>query len=172
MAKSKSEFKIPQGKLTNHTSITESEFAYVLPFFEKVYDDHFKYFTFSGEPRIRLSCKREGRVFRASEDALYFILFYLKSYPTEEVLASTFDMYQPQANVWKQLLQKLLEATFSEMKVLPSRDSKRLNQLIKEMGLTEVIIDAAERQIQRPKDYEVQKEYYSGKKKAIRLKTP
>ena len=43
------------------------------------------------------------------------------------------------------------------MKVLPSRDNKKLNQLIKEMGLTEVIIDATEREIQRPKDNEVQK---------------
>ena len=58
------------------------------------------------------------------------------------------------------------------MKVLPSRDNKKLNILIKEMGLTEVIIDATEREIQRPKDYEVQKEYYSGKKNIIRSKTP
>ncbi len=79
-------------------------------------------------------------------------------------MSSMFDMYQPQTNIWKQLLQKLLEETFIAMKVLPSRDNKKLNQLIKEMGLTEVIIDATERQIQRPKDYDVQKEYYSGKK--------
>jgi len=31
--------------------------------------------------------------------------------------------------------------------------------LIKEMGLKDVIIDATERQIQRPKDNAVQKEY-------------
>jgi hypothetical protein len=40
------------------------------------------------------------------------------------------------------------------------------------MGLTEVIIDATERQIQRPKDNEVQKEYYSEKKRLIRSRTP
>ena len=79
-------------------------------------------------------------------------------------MASIFEMHQPQVNIWKQLLQKLLEEAFLEMKVLPSRDNKKLNLLIKEMGLTEVIIDATERQIQRPKDNEVQKEYYSGKK--------
>ncbi|MCZ2355087.1 MAG: transposase family protein [Bacteroidia bacterium] len=59
-----------------------------------------------------------------------------------------------------------------KMKVLPTRDSEMLNQLIQEMGLQEVVIDATERQIQRPKDYEVQKEYYSGKKKLIRSRTP
>ena len=36
MAKKKSNFKIGKGKLSNYTSITESEFDYVLPFFEKV----------------------------------------------------------------------------------------------------------------------------------------
>ncbi len=81
-------------------------------------------------------------------------------------------MHQPQVNIWKQLLQKILEESFLAMKVLPARDSKNLNRLLKEMGLTEVIIDATERQIQRPKDNEVQKEYYSGKKKRIRLRTP
>ena len=58
------------------------------------------------------------------------------------------------------------------MKILPSRENKKLNLLIKEMGLTAVIVDATERQIQRPKDNEVQKEYYSGKKRLIRSKTP
>ena len=172
MAKRKSEFKIPKGKLVNHTSITESEFDYLLEFFEKVFHNYFKHNTLTGKARIRNACKREDRVFKAAEDALYFILFYLKSYPIEDVLAGIFDMHQPQVNLWKQLLQKLLEDTFVEMKVLPGRNNKKLNQLIKEMGLTEVIIDATERQIQRPKDYEKQKEYYSGKKNSIRSKTP
>ena len=172
MAKQKWEFKIPEGKLITQISITESEFAIVVPFFEKVFDNYFKHNTLSGKPRVRMSCKREDSVFKAAEDALFFILFYLKSYPIESVMASIFAMHQPQVNIWKQLLQKLLEESFLEMKVLPSRDNKKLNLLIKQMGLTEVIIDATERQIQRPKDNEVQKEYYSGKKNAIRSKTP
>lgn len=172
MAKSKTGFKIRKGKLVNFTSITESEFDFLLSFFEKSYDEYFKHFTFSGKERVRLPCKREDSVFKKAEDALFFILFYLKSYPIEDVLAGTFNMNQPQVNKWKSILIKILEDSFVSMKVLPSRDNRKLNQLIKEMGLTEVIIDATERQIQRPKDYEVQQEYYSGKKNAIRSKTP
>ncbi len=172
MAKSKTEFKIRKGKLINHTSITDSEFEYVLPFFENSFDVYFKYHTFTGSVRIREACKRNDSVFGKAEDGLFFILFYLKSYPTEEVLATMFEMHQPQVNLWKNLLQNILEECFLSMKVLPSRNNKKLNQLIKEMGLTEVIIDATERQIQRPKDNEVQKEYYSGKKRLIRSKTP
>ena len=57
MAKQKSEFKIPKGKLITQISITESEFSIVVPFFEKVFDTHFKYKTLSGKKRTRLSCK-------------------------------------------------------------------------------------------------------------------
>ncbi len=172
MAKGKADFKIGKGKLINHTSITDSEFAYLLPFFEKAFDTYFKHKTLAGMARIREACKRNDSVFGKAEDGLFFILFYLKSYPTEEVLATMFEMHQPQVNVWKNLLQNILEESFLNMKVLPGRDNKKLNQLIKEMGLTEVIIDATERQIQRPKDNEVQKEYYSGKKRLIRSRTP
>lgn len=172
MAKSKSDFKIRRGKLSTYTSITESEFEYILPFFEASFNNFFKYKTLEGKKRKRLSAKRTDSVFKFAEDGLFFILFYLKSYPTEEILAGMFDLHQPQANVWKRLLQDILEDSFVRMKVLPSRDNKKLNILIKEMGLTEIIIDATERQIQRPKDNEVQKEYYSGKKRLIRSKTP
>lgn len=48
MARSKSEFKIRKGKLITHISITESEFAEVVPFFEASFDDYFNHFTFNG----------------------------------------------------------------------------------------------------------------------------
>lgn len=49
MARSKSEFKIRKGKIINHISITESEFAEVVPFSETFFDDYFNHFTFTGE---------------------------------------------------------------------------------------------------------------------------
>jgi hypothetical protein len=164
MARCKSDFKIRHGKLINHISITESEFAELVPFFETYFDDYFKHYTFNGEARERSVSKRNDSVFKKPEDALFFLLFYLKTYPTEEVMASTFLMNQPQVNLWKRLLQNILERSLDKMSVLPSRDNKKLNKLLKEMNLKEVIIDATERQIQRPLDNEVQKEYYSGKK--------
>ncbi len=168
MARSKAEFRIRKGKLINHISITESEFAEVVPFFESCFDDYFKHFTFTGEVRQRGVSKRNDSVFKNPEDALFFLLFYLKTYPIEEVMASTFLMNQPQVNLWKRLLQNILETTLEKMDVLPSRNNKKLNKLLKEMNLKEVIIDATERQIQRPLDNDVQKEYYSGKKNSHR----
>jgi hypothetical protein len=164
MAKSMSEFKIRGGKLITHISITESEFWEVVPFFEASYNDYFSHYKFSGEPRQRAISVRSDSVFKKPEDALYFLLFYLKTYPIEEVIASTFLMHQPQVNLWKRLLQNILETTLEKMSVLPSRNSKKLNKLLKEMNIKEVIVDATERQMQRPLDNEVQEEYYSGKK--------
>lgn len=172
MAKNKSDFKIKKGKLGNHISITAPEFDLVLPFFETAFDTYFKHHTLAGKVRIRTACRRNDSVFKQAEDGLFFILFYLKSYPIEDVLATIFDMHQSQVSVWKKLLLQILEDSFVTMKVLPSRDNKKLNALIKEMGLTEIIIDATERQIQRPKDNDVQKEYYSGKKRLMQSKTP
>lgn len=172
MAKNITDFKIRKGKLINHTSITDTEFELILPFFEQAYTTYFKYNTFAGKPRSRVVSGRLDKVFSTPKDALFFILFYMKSYPTEEVLATMFEMSQPQVNSWKHLLQGILETCFLLMNVLPSREYRKLNLLIKEMGMTEVIIDATERQIQRPKDNDVQKEYYSGKKRNIRSKTP
>ena len=164
MARSKSEFRIRKGKLINHISLTESEFEKVVPFFEKAFDDYFTHYTFNGEVRQRSVSKRNDSVFKNPEDALFFLLFYLKTYPIEEVMASTFLMNQPQVNLWKRLLQNILETCLDKMNVLPGRDNKKLNKLLKAMNLKEVIIDATERQIQRPLDNDVQKEYYSGKK--------
>ena len=162
--KSSLSYMIIADSQVNHISITESEFAEVVPFFEASFDDYFNHFTFKGEVRQRGVSKRNDSVFKKPEDALFFLLFYLKTYPIEEVMASTFLMHQPQVNLWKRLLQNVLETTLDRMNVLPSRDNKKLNKLLKEMNLKEVIIDATERQIQRPLDNEVQKEYYSGKK--------
>lgn len=168
MAKSKQEFSIKEGKLITHISLTELEFDEMLPFFESAYITYFKYNKFNGEARKRLFSNRTDNVFKTPEDALFFILFYLKTYPIEEVLSSMFLMTQPQVNLWKRVLQNILETCLNTMAILPSRDNKKLNKLLREMNIKEVIIDATERCIQRPLDNDVQRDYYSGKKRLIR----
>jgi hypothetical protein len=81
-----------------------------------------------------------------------------------------FLMSQPQVNLWKRLLQNILEECLKKMNYLPARDNKKLNKLIEQMNTAAVIIDATERAIQRPIDNDVQEEYYSGKKKMHSVK--
>lgn len=105
------------------------------------------------------------------EDKLFFILFYLKTYPLQEVLAHPFDLPQSVANHWIHRLCPVLQSALDNMGHKPIRLSSELMERLAEEGLQELVIDGTERRIQRPVDNDVQREYYSGKKKPIRLKT-
>jgi len=78
-------------------------------------------------------------------------------------------MSQGQANDWIQRLGPILQGALKEQALLPERDPANLEQVLAEYDLLEFTIDGTERRKQRPKDNEVQKEYYSGKKKAHTL---
>ena len=99
------------------------------------------------------------------EHQLLFILFYLKNYPTYDVLAFTFNMSLGCAFESVQRLLPVLKQTQKNLKVLPKRttdDPKELLQLIE--NADHILIDATERPIQRPKKPARQKKHYSGKK--------
>lgn len=53
---------------------------------------------------------------------------------------------------------------------LPERDARRLEAILNECPALEFVIDGTERPINRPKDKEGRKKYYSGKKKAHGVK--
>lgn len=106
----------------------------------------------------------------AMEDRLLFILFYLKTYPLQEVLAFMFDMSQSQANEWIHRLAKVLQAALADLTYLPEREGIRLAEILRENETLTFAQDGSERRRQRPKDDEQQKEYYSGKKKAHTVK--
>ena len=100
------------------------------------------------------------------ENQLLFILFYLKSYPTYDVLAFTFNISRGCAFASVQRLLPILKQTQKNLKVLPKRttdDPQELLQLIE--SVDHVLIDATERPIQRPQKPARQKKHYSGKKR-------
>jgi Helix-turn-helix of DDE superfamily endonuclease len=172
MARQKKDFKLSPSKMLGAISITEEEFQILLPFFEECYLYYFKRYTITGKVRERyLSSNGNNKLFESAEDALFFILFYIKTYPTEESIALTFSMTQPQVNQWKQVLQQILKESFEKMEFLPARTTKDLNKLFQKLEVKSVIIDATERAMNRPKDNDVQKEFYSGKKKFTLSKT-
>ena len=90
------------------------------------------------------------------EDQLLLCLFYLRSYRTFLELGEEFKISEGYAN---KLFHKISKQLVRILK-LPSN-----TELTKE-GLKAVVIDASEQQIERP--VKKQKEYYSGKKNAIR----
>lgn len=103
-------------------------------------------------------------------DQLLFILFYLKTYPIQEVQAFLFGMSQGQANEWIHRLARILKQALHDLGHLPEREGNRLATILRENETLAFTQDGSERRRQRPKDNEQQKAYYSGKKKAHTVK--
>ena len=95
---------------------------------------------------------------------LCFILYYLKLYPTFDVLAEKFDLSRSNAHNWVHSLTPLVAKTLSNLGYMPARKFNSIEDFKAACeGLDEILIDVTEREFRRPKDNEVQKEVYSGK---------
>jgi len=110
-----------------------------------------------------------GRIgkLKTFSEKLFFIPFYFKSYPTFDILGLIFDIAGSCAcrNVHK--LTPILEKVLGKRLVLPKRKINDLEGFLEVfLELENLFIDGTERPIQRPKNFEKQKENYSGKKKA------
>lgn len=145
------------------TGLNRRAFETLLEKFEQVYlaeaDNREK-------PRKRkIGAGRKARL-QSIREKLFYILFYLKCYPTFDVAAVLFDFERSQANRWVHRLQPILEKVLGEKKVLPLRKIESIEEFLQHFPeVKEVIVDGTERPIARPKDAEKQKENYSGKKK-------
>ena len=103
---------------------------------------------------------------------LFFILFYYKIYPTFRLAQVIFKLDKANIHRWVDKLGPILEMTgsylFKDKKKRRGRISS-LDELFEEIPeLEEIIVDATEREINRPKKN--QENYYSGKKKKHTLK--
>ncbi|OHD64954.1 MAG: hypothetical protein A2176_07830 [Spirochaetes bacterium RBG_13_51_14] len=100
------------------------------------------------------------------EEKLFFVLYYLKNYPTYDVMGMHFGFNRSSAFKRVQEYMKVLELSLKRSKSLPADSLKTLRKVIGDEKL--VIIDGTEQRKNRPKNKENQKEYYSGKKNTIR----
>ena len=82
------------------------------------------------------------------------------------MLGKLFGISQPKANLWIHYLLPILSLALSKMEVMPCRNMQDLQ----EKEASTYSHDGTERPIQRPKDNEKQKKYYSGKKKIHTVK--
>jgi hypothetical protein len=99
-------------------------------------------------------------------EKLFYILFYLKCYPTFDLASALFDFDRSQAHRWVHKLQRILEKTLGEKQVLPLRQIHSVEEFLEKFPMVKkVIVDGTERAICRPKNEEKQRENYSGKKK-------
>ena len=144
------------------TGYTLDEFTGLLPSFKKSLSES-KY-TLEGKERKNQSTDYKSSVFSDSSDKLFFILVYLKQNPTQSMQGLSFGITQSKANQWIHFLTPILNATLAKLNMLPSRDMNEISK--REASLFSH--DGTERPIQRPKDSQDQKKYYSGKKSPYR----
>lgn len=98
------------------------------------------------------------------EDKLFFLMFYLKTYPLQEVIAYSFGLSQSKANHWIHRLSIILKAALADSGHRPARLPEELLTRLEEETIQAVGIDGTERRRQRPLDNDDQRECYSGKK--------
>ncbi len=100
------------------------------------------------------------------QQKLLFILYYLKTYPTFDVLAATFGLPRSKACEHAHHLAKALERTLRTLGVLPARAIDSLAQMQAVFADVPVLLlDATERPHYRPQAAVDRKADYSGKKK-------
>lgn len=150
-------------------SLTQSEFAQLLVWFTAAWLQHVE--QRRQQPHQRQAGAGRKAVLRPPADKLFFILFYVKTYPLQEVMATIFGLSQSQVNEWIHTLAPLRKQALEHEQVLPSRDPQTIEQVLAGCPTLEFLLDGTERRRQRPSDPEAQRTDYSGKKKPTPTRT-
>jgi len=151
------------------TGLTHTEFDQLLPHFQCIWNQYVQQNYIDRDDRQRQygGGKSESTLVNI-EDKLLFILYYVKVYPLQEILAFEFGMVQSTANEWIHILSAILKKTLDHGGYVPERDPQQLETVLASEAESTYGIDGTERTRQRPCDPEKQKHYYSGKKKHTR----
>jgi hypothetical protein len=151
------------------TGYTMEEFNTLLPAFASCFLAHVQQYTLEGKKRQkRLYTSYKNSPLRTMEDKLLFILMYLRKATTQDIFGEVFGMPQPVVNKWIHVLHPCLNQALKALEATPARTMPDLKVDDDEVNI--YFQDGTERPIQRPKDQEVQKTYYSGKKKRHTVK--
>jgi len=155
--------------LRSMTGLNVNEFEALLPSFSAAWDD-FVEVEFCQRVRQRSYGGGRNENLQSLESKLLFILVYFRLYPTQEVQGYLFGLSQAQANQWVHRLTGVVNQALGDELQLPERRPAKLAEVLSRCPGLEFFIDGTERPINRPKDKEEQKDYYSGKKKAHTVK--
>ena len=145
------------------TGYTVAEFDALLPAFTDQFETQMRTTTLAGKPRQRPYVSYRNCPLPTIANKLLFILMYLRKATTQDIFGELFDMAQPVANQWIHRLHGYLNQALAQLGASPARKAADLDLDDDEVKL--YFQDGTERPIQRPKDPEVQEDFYSGKKK-------
>ncbi len=161
-------------RLKSLTGLSFIKYEYLLEKFTEVYER-----IKSAESKNKIRKRKQGGGRKGAlpthEIKLLFVLYYLKAYPTFDVLADRFGFSTSRANQHLHKLMPILQESLLEMKLMPKRsfkDPESLQQHLEELGGIEtLLVDVTEREHFRYQDDEKRAALYSGKKKDSPSKT-
>ncbi len=117
-----------------------------------------------GKRRRKPGAGRKG-VLNTMRSKLCFTLYYLKTYPTFDVLAEKFNLSRSNAHANLHKLLPVLSEALASLGYLPKGHFASAEEFKAVLGgIDAILIDVTERECCRPVDDAVQKEHYSGKK--------
>lgn len=145
------------------TGASTKEFNTLLPVFEQAVleDKHLR----STATKRHFGGGAKGKLV-TTEQKLFFILVYIKTYPTFDFLGFVFNMHRSRAHRNTIKLTKSLEKTLGRKIVMPQKKISSMEEFLESFPeAKDLFVDGVERPIQRPKDKKKQNKLYSGKKK-------
>ncbi len=138
------------------TGLGQEDFERLHKVFEKYY-----------QPKSLNDISKVAPLLTEAKEALFFILFYFKSYPTLEVLGLSFGFSNTSAYVYLNYIRPYLKAALRAESVLVNRVFESQKDFDKAFeGVEDIFVDGSEIAIQRACIQEVQQADYSGKKNA------
>lgn len=154
------------------TGLTRPAFYQLLPLFSQSYTEiRLEEYEKNTDRRQRKPGGGQKGRLNTMEKKLFFILYYLKVYPTFDVLGDRFGLDRSKACTNVHRLLPVLLRTLDKAQVLPARHFETVEEMRAAFAGSEaLLLDATERPRQRPTDHQAQQEHYSGKKKRHTVK--
>lgn len=132
--------------------------------FEKSYRE-----TYGRSLKERLVDNNVPYCIRNEKDLLLFTLFSLKSGLTYDLLGLVCGMDGSNAKRNQKIGLEILQKVLTDLNCMPKRKFSDVDEFKEHFSKSKhLIIDATEQVKQRPRDKDIQKIYYSGKKKPYR----
>lgn len=152
--------------LKGTTGVTEVEFNSLLATFGKLWHE-----AQARKDRHRaIGGGRKGVLIGVAEK-LFFILFYLKIYPTCDLASFIFGVDRSRICRWAERFIPILEKALGRACVLPARKTRTIEELFQKCPeIKDIFLDGTERRTRRPKSGRNRSRRYSGKQKTYTRK--
>lgn len=147
--------------------MSHAEFSDMVPVFEKALTE-----LRMQKPnrKRRVGAGQKGKL-QTTSSKLFFILFYLKTYPTFDVLSFFSDKERSHCCEAVRLFSQALKKALGHELALPKRRISSVEEfLIAFPEAKDVFLDGTERRVKRPKNIRRQRKTYSGKRKTTTRK--